>query len=60
MVQPEYIHTKTLNFPGMVARIFTPVLAEEERNRRTEAIKTASANLVKEVMKNEKVFKGIL
>ena len=56
MSQPEYIHTKTLTFPGMVARIFSPVLTEEERNRRTEAIKTASANLVKEVLKNEKTF----
>ena len=59
MSQPEYIHTKTLTFPGMVARIFQPVLTEEERNRRYEAIKTASANLVKEVMKNEKNFKTV-
>lgn len=39
----------------MVARIYSPVLTEEERNRRYEAIKTASANLVKEVLRNEKV-----
>ena len=57
MSQPEkYIHTKTLTFPGMVARIFSPVLTEEERTRRMEAIKAASANLVKEVLKNEKAF----
>lgn len=51
----QYIHTKTITLPGMVARIFSPVLTEEERQHRTEAIKTASANLLKEVLKNEKV-----
>ena len=51
MVQPEYVLTKTLTFPGMVARIYSPVLTEEERNRRLEAIKTASANLLKEVLR---------
>lgn len=55
MSQPEYIHTKTITFPGMVARIFQPVLTEEEHNRRMEAIKKAAANLVKEVLRNEKV-----
>lgn len=51
MVQPEYIHTKTIEAPGFIARIYSPVLTEEERNRRMKAIHTASANLVKEVLK---------
>ena len=56
MSQPEFVHTKTLTFPGCIARVFSPVLTDEERKRRTEAIKTASINLVKEVLKNEKVI----
>ena len=51
----EYVYEKTITFPGMVARIYRPVLTEEEHNRRMEAIKTAAANLVKEVLRNEKV-----
>ena len=47
----QYIHKKTIEKPGFIARVFVPVLTPEERQRRTEAIKTASANLVKEVLK---------
>lgn len=50
----EYVYEKTITFPGMTARIFRPVLTEEERNRRIEEIKKAAANLVKEVLKNSK------
>lgn len=46
MSQPEYVHTKTLTFPNMTARIFSPVLTEEERNRRIKNIHKASANLI--------------
>ena len=49
MGQTEYVHTKTIEFPGMVARIFSPVLTDEERNRRMNAIHKASSNLMKEV-----------
>ena len=48
----EYVYEKTITFPGMSVRIYRPILTEEERNRRIEAIKTASANLVKEVLQN--------
>ena len=56
MSQPEYVHTKTITFPGMVARIYSPVLTEEELNRRMKNIHKATANLMKEVLRNEKVF----
>jgi hypothetical protein len=55
MAQIEYVYEKTITFPGMTARIFRPVLTEEERNRRMEEIKKAAANLVKEVLRNEKI-----
>lgn len=51
MGQAEYVHTKTIEFPGMVARIFSPVLTDEERNRRMKAIEKAASNLMKEVHK---------
>ena len=50
MGQTEYIHTKTIEFPGMVARIFSPVLTDEERNRRMKTIEKAASNLMKEVI----------
>ena len=47
--QTEYTLKKTIEFPGMVARVFSPVLTEEERNRRMQAIHNAAANLLKGV-----------
>jgi glycine cleavage system protein P-like pyridoxal-binding family len=58
MGQTAYTHTKTLTFPGMVARIFQPELTEEERKRRYKNIYTAAANLLKEVERNEKQKKN--
>ena len=52
--QDTYILERTIEFPNMVARIFRPVLTTEEKNRRMNAIHKASANLMKEVMKNGK------
>ena len=47
----EYTLKATINFPGMVARVFSPVLTEEERNRRMKNIHNAASNLMKEVSK---------
>lgn len=44
--QTEYIHTDTLEFPNARVRVFRPVLTEEERERRMNAIKKAAADLV--------------
>ena len=55
-MQGQYTLEKTIELPNTVVRIFRPVLTEEERNRRTEAIKTASANLIKGSLRNAKMF----
>lgn len=44
--QAEYIHKKTIEFPGMLARVYSPVLAEEERTKRMEQIHKAAARLL--------------
>lgn len=45
----EYSLERTVEFSNMVARIYRPELTEEEKNRRMQKIKNASANLLKEV-----------
>lgn len=50
MGQPEYIHAKTIKTNNIIARIFSPVLTEEERNRRHSQIKKAAENLVKSAL----------
>ena len=48
MGQPDkYIHTKTIETDGFIARIFSPVLTEEERARRYKQIYKAAENLIK-------------
>ncbi len=49
--QDTYIHIKTFEFDGMVARVFSPVLTDEERKKRMQKIHDAAANLLKEVKK---------
>lgn len=51
MSQPEFVHTKTITFPGMVARIYSPVLTEEEKGRRMQRIYKATAEILKGVKK---------
>lgn len=41
-----YSLEKTIEFPNMVARIYRPALSEEEKNKRLQKIKTATANLI--------------
>ena len=45
--QDTYTLERTVEFPNMVARIYRPVLTEEEKNRRMKNIKNATANLLK-------------
>ena len=40
---------KIFEFPGMVARVYSPILTDEERKRRMQKIHDAAANLLKEV-----------
>ena len=54
MAQTEFTHTKTIEFPGMVARVFSPVLTAEERSKRMQNIHNKSAILLKEVERLKK------
>ena len=52
-----YKEAKIIEFPGMVARVFIPILEEDERKRRLAAIHKAAANLLKsERSKNHEGF----
>ena len=42
----KYVYEKTIEFPNCVARIYRSVITEEERNRRIEALKKATANFL--------------
>ena len=43
----EYNDPIIITFPGMVARVYTPVLEQEERERRMKAIHRATADVGK-------------
>jgi hypothetical protein len=45
--QDQYQLDKTIQFPGMVVRVYRPILTEEERARRMAAIHKQAANLLK-------------
>ena len=49
-----YKEVRTIEFPGMVARVFIPELSEDERNRRMKLIHNAAASLLKESGRCEK------
>ena len=42
-----YKEVRTIQFPGMIARVHIPDLTPEERNHRMQAIHKAAANLLK-------------
>ena len=48
----DYILNKVIETPSFTARVFSPVLTEEERKRRMQAIHKATADLLKGVTKN--------
>lgn len=41
-----------ITFPNMVARVYTPILEPEEREKRMKAIHKATANVLKNKMYN--------
>lgn len=43
----EYKHVKTIEAPGYVIRVHSPIISEEERARRMKAIYKAAENLLK-------------
>lgn len=44
-----------ITFPNMVARVYRPILTEEERTRRLKAIHTQAANLLKKEKHRERL-----
>jgi hypothetical protein len=44
-----------ITFPNMVARVYRPILTEEERSRRLRAIHTQAANLLKKEITRERL-----
>lgn len=49
----EYILKKTIESPGCVIRVYSPVLTEEERAKRMKRIHDAAEKLLKGVIRNE-------
>ena len=47
-----YKKTKTIVFPGMIARVHFPDISAEERTKRMKQIHNAAANLLKGSKKN--------
>ena len=49
MKQDKYSEPKTFTYPGIVAKVYSPILTEEERQRRMAKIaKSAERLLTKE------------
>lgn len=45
----EYRLNKTIESPGFIIRVHSPVISSEERNRRIKAIHKATENLMRKV-----------
>lgn len=43
----EYIHTKTIESPKAIIRVYRPVLDEKERARRMKAVHDAAAEVLR-------------
>lgn len=52
MKADTYKEAVVFNFPGMVARVYRPVLDSEEREKRMKEIHKATANVLKSKLQN--------
>ena len=52
MKTDTYKEAVVFHFPGMVARVYRPVLDSEERERRMKEIHKATANVLKSKLQN--------
>ena len=48
----EYTLKKTIESPGFIIRVYSPVISEDERKRRMKAIHKAAENLLRKVPTN--------
>ena len=46
MLKDKYQKPVTIIFPEMVARVYSPILASDEREKRMKAIHTATKNII--------------
>ena len=49
----QYNEPIIFEFPNMIARVYTPILEPEERERRMKAIHRAAANIIRRSLENE-------
>jgi hypothetical protein len=50
--EDKYSDPIIITFPNMVARVYTPILEAEEREKRMKAIHRATANVLKSTIHN--------
>jgi hypothetical protein len=53
--EDKYYDPIIITFPDMVARVYRPILTDEERTRRLKAIHTQAANLLKKEKARERL-----
>ena len=53
--EDKYYDPIIITFPNMVARVYRPILTEEERTRRLKVIHTQAANLLKKEKTRERL-----
>lgn len=46
-MKDKYEKVQTLELPGAIIEVYRPILSEEERERRLQAIKKAAAELLR-------------
>lgn len=54
-VQDRYHEPQTMTFPGVIVKVHRPVLDEEEREKRMQAIRKAAERVLMATAKNRKV-----
>ena len=52
MTADTYKEVRTMEFPGLTARVYIPDLTAEERSRRMKVIHNQATNLLKEEKQN--------
>ena len=57
MVNNMEYTTQTFKHKNAIIRVHSPILTQEERKKREEAIKLALVDFMKEVMKNDSTSK---
>ena len=45
----EYTLKKTIESPGFIIRVYSPIISDDERKRRMKAIRKAAEDLLKKV-----------